>query len=85
MEILQCYQEVTLAGDIIYVNSVKFINTIYQHIKFIREEYKSNTYSKTLNNSIKQVKRFNKQRGFKVSNILIDVQFEFICSDLPDL
>ena len=85
MEILQCCQEVTLSGDIIYVNSVRFINTIYQYIKFIMEEYKSNTDSKTLNNSIKQVKRFNKQRGFKVSNILIDVQFEFICSDLPDL
>ena len=85
MEILQCCQEVTLSVDIIYVNRVGFINTIYQYIKFIMEEYKSNTDSKTLNNSIKKVKRFNMQRGFMVSNILMDGQFEFICRDLSYL
>ena len=57
MMILQRYRYVALAVDVMYANSIRFINTISRHIKFMMAEDISNTESSTLQKSINQVKR----------------------------
>ena len=83
--VLQRNRNVTLARDVIYVNGIRFINTIYRYIKFMTAEHIANSEASTLQNSIKQVKRIYMQRGFKTVNILIDGQFKCIRGDLEDI
>ena len=39
MKIIQRYRYVTLAGDMMYVNGIFFINTILYHIKFMMADH----------------------------------------------
>ena len=68
-----------------YVNGVCFINTISFHIKSTAAENVANIEAINLQNSIKQVKCIYMQSGFKVVNILIDVQFGWIHGQLSNL
>ena len=83
--ILHFYRDVKLAGDVMYINSIRFINTISHHIKFMTEEHIANAEASTLQNSIKQLKRIYMQWVFKVVNILMGGQFECINGDLAKL
>ena len=55
IEVLQCYRNVTLAGDVMYVNGIRFINTISYHINFMMAEHITNAESSTLQKSIKSL------------------------------
>ena len=46
--ILERYREITLAGDILFVNVICFINTISRHLKFIMAEYIAKAEATTL-------------------------------------
>ena len=48
MEILQCYCQVILLGDGMYVNSVYYINTISLHVNFLMTKHIANSESNTL-------------------------------------
>ena len=46
--ILERYKEMTLAGDIMFINRICFINTISRHLKFMTVEHIANTDVTTL-------------------------------------
>ena len=46
--ILERYKSVTLAGDIMFINRICFINTISIHVKFMTEEHIANAKALTL-------------------------------------
>ena len=46
--ILKRYKIITLAGDIVFINGIRFINTISRHVKFMTEEHIANAEASTL-------------------------------------
>jgi hypothetical protein len=70
------YQDVTFAGDIMYVNTIPFCMSVSRHIKFGTAEMITSETSKTLLTAITQVKRAYAQRGFALRTMLLDGQFE---------
>ena len=55
------YQDVILAVDILYVNKLPFIATISRHIRFGTVEFLRNQKATTLTEHIKQVNRLYRQ------------------------
>ena len=75
----------TLAGDTMFINIIRFINTISIHIKFMTAEHISNAEASTLQEFIRQVKQVYMQQGFEITNILMDGQFVCIRGDLAEI
>ena len=46
--ILERYESVALAGDIMFINGIRFINTISRHVKFMTEEHIAHAEAFTL-------------------------------------
>ena len=46
--ILERYNSVTLGGDIMFINGIRFINTISRHVKFMTEEHIAHAEAFTL-------------------------------------
>ena len=46
--ILERYKEITLAGDIMFINRIRSIDTISRHLKFITVEHIANAGTTTL-------------------------------------
>ncbi len=79
------YRNVTLAGDIMFVNKIPFFMTISRNIKFGTAEMILNQKNSTLIAAIKQVKQIYMRRGFIIHTILLDGQFESLRGDIADL
>ena len=54
--ILERYKSVTLVGDIMFINGIRFLKTISRHTKFMMAEHIANAKASTLQESIRQVK-----------------------------
>jgi hypothetical protein len=76
-QILSRYREVTLACDVMYVNGIPFLVSISRHIKF-------RTAAQLLA-SIKLVTQTYATRGFLVTRMMVDGQFEPLCGELAGL
>ena len=85
LSIMRLYWAVTLAGDIMYVNKIPFFVTTSHRIRFSTAEMVANQKAKTLTNAVLQVKRIYAQRGFIVTDIAMDGQFEPIRGELADI
>ena len=83
--ILERYKSVTLAGDIMFLNGIRFINTISIHFKFMMVEHIANAKASTLQESIRQVNQVYMQQGFNITNILMDGQCTCIRGNLVEL
>ena len=46
--ILERYKEITLSGDIMFINGIRFISTISGHVKFVTAEHIDNAEASTL-------------------------------------
>jgi hypothetical protein len=68
MSIMKHYQDVTLAGDIMFINKIPFFVTISRDIKLDMK-------NQTLFNAIKQEISIYQSRGFKIIQILMDGQY----------
>ena len=68
-----------------FINGIRFTNTISRHVKFMTAEHISNEKAPTLQESIRKVKQVYMQRGFKITNILMDEQFTCIRGNLAEL
>ena len=68
-----------------FINSIRFINTISIHVKFITAEHIANAEASTLQESIRKVKQVYMQRGFNITNILMDGKFTCIRGNLAEL
>ena len=79
------YQDVILAVDILYVNKLPFIATISRHIRFGTVEFLRNQKATTLTEHIKKVNWLYRQREFRPIYALMDGQFEPLRGDLAEL
>lgn len=77
-DIVARYREVVLAVDIMYVNGVMFFMTVSRNIKFGTAELVLSKSNKKLFNAIKQVQKTYRQRGFWLTHLLIDGEFEAV-------
>ena len=68
-----------------FINGIRFINTISRHVKFMKAEHIANAVASTLKESIRQVKQVYTKRGFKITNILMDGKFTCIQGNLAEL
>jgi hypothetical protein len=84
MSIMKHYQDVILAGDIMFINKIPFFVTISRYIRFCTSESVKNMKNQTLFDAIKQVIRIYQTRGFRLIQILMDGQFESLHTDLRD-
>jgi hypothetical protein len=83
--IMAHYRDLTLGGDIMFVNGIPFVMTVSRHIKFGTAEMLKSQHNKTILAAIKQVKSVYMKRGFKISHMLMDGQFESLRADVADL
>jgi hypothetical protein len=74
--ILSRYQEVCVAGDIMFVNKLPFFVTISRHIKFSTSEFLANQKTETILKAIKHVHQTYSKRGFRITHFLMDGQFD---------
>jgi hypothetical protein len=80
--IMELHRDVTLAGDLMFVNQIGFFMSISRAIKFGTAEMICNRKSKTLLASIKAVQAIYYKRGFRIRTLLMDNEFEPIRGDL---
>jgi hypothetical protein len=76
VSLFQRYKNVTVCGDIMYVNKLVFFVPISRDIKFSTAELIKDNKSNTLLNVMTQVINIYKMQGFEVTNCLLDEQFE---------
>ena len=69
------YQKVTVSGDIMFVNKLPFFVTISRHIKFSTAEFLPNQKTLTLVGAIKRLSQTYAKRGFQITILLLDGQF----------
>jgi hypothetical protein len=86
IQILRRYKDVTVAGDIMYVNTIPFFMSVSRHIKFGAAEMITSEMAKTLLTGIKQVQRADAQRGgLALRTMLLDGQFEPLRAELAGI
>jgi Reverse transcriptase (RNA-dependent DNA polymerase)/Zinc knuckle len=79
------YVDVTVGVDIMFVNKIPFLVSISRHIKFCTAELLQNQQSKTLLTAIKHIKSVYSKRGFNITVMLMDGQFDSLRGDLAEL
>lgn len=84
-DIMEHYRNVTLAADIMFVNKIPFIVSISRHIHFGTVEMIANQEPDTILKSLTQVFDIYEQRGFTVTNIHLDGQFECLRTRLAKI
>ena len=78
-EILDRYQEVTIAGDVMFVSGVAFLMTISRFIRFGTANMLKNMLMGPKNPIMKcmrELKALYQQRGFNITVAIMDLQFE---------
>jgi hypothetical protein len=84
-ELMQMYRDVTLSGDIMFVNRIAFFVTKSRKIHFSIAELLRDQKNSTILKAIRQVKNTYRSRGFKITSLLMDNQFESLRGDIADL
>ena len=79
------YRDVSLGGDIMFINKIPFFMTISRNIRFGTSESLFNQSSKTIMAAIKTIKQLYSQRGFRITQMMMDGQFENLRGDLADM
>ena len=67
--IMSRYRNVTLAGDIMFVNKLPFFVTISRNIRFCTSEFLTNRKSDTIFKAITHVHQTYAKRGFKIEDM----------------
>ena len=85
VEIMQQYKEVTLSVDIMKVTGIPFLMTTSRHIKFGSAGKLDNMKNSHIIKHFKAIIGTYVSRGFRVTIILADNQFESMRWDIADL
>ena len=83
--IMSRHRSIVLASDIMFVNKIPFFMSISRHIKFGTAKMLQNQKKNTILTAIKQIKSIYMLRGFVISTLLMDGQFESLRGDLAEL
>jgi hypothetical protein len=76
MQIMAQYRDITLCIDIMFVNRIPFFMSISRNVRFITASVIDNRKAETLLKAIKQIHGIYRKRGFRITNILGDSEFE---------
>jgi hypothetical protein len=76
LDVMSRYRDVTLTGDIFFVNKIMFFITRSRHIQFATVETIVNREPDTILKAFTNVRQIYMQRGFNVSHLLVDGEFE---------
>jgi hypothetical protein len=79
------YRDVVLGGDIMFVNKIPFFMSISRNIRFGTSESLPNQSSKTIMAAIKKIKQLYSLRGFRITQMMMDGQFENLRGELADM
>ena len=80
--ILKQYQQIIMAGDIMFINKVPFFMSISWHLHFGTAQHLMNQKGTTILQSIKQIQQVYLQGGYKLTHLLMDGQFEPLQANL---
>ena len=83
--IIQNYQDVMLACDLMYVNKIPFLMSISRHIRFGTAQYIKNQQGTTIFNGLRAIHQIYLQRGFRIRHAFMDGQFEPLRGRLAEL
>ena len=84
-DILQKNKDITIAGDVFFVNKIPFFATISCHLKFTTVQSLQNRTHVQLTECVKTVKHMYANRGFKVNTALMDGEFEPLRDNMTEL
>lgn len=84
-DIMNRHRNITLGGDIMFVNKIPFLMTISRDINFGTAVMLRNQQGKTILEAIRQLKQIYGKRGFNLSVILMDGQFESLRGDMAEM
>jgi len=84
-DILIQYRNVTIGGDIMFINKLPFFVTISHNLKFSTAELMLNLKHHTIVDHIKRVQKIYLKRGFHISTMLMDGQFHGIQGELAEI
>ena len=84
-QILTANKQITLVGNVFFVNKIPFLTTMSQHVKFTTATHISSRKIKNIVDGIKQVKNVYIARGFQAENALFDGEFELLVPDLGNM
>ena len=79
------YPDIVLGADIMFVNKIPFFMSISRNIRFCTSEALKNQSGKTILGSIKLIKRLYATRGLRITQMVMDGQFENLRADLADM
>jgi hypothetical protein len=85
INIMNKYYLITLAIDIMFLNNIPFLTTISRCIGFGTAERLINRQATNIVKAIKGLCHVYSLRGFKISTILGDNEFEPLCGELSEL
>ena len=77
--ILDKYKEVTICCDLMHINGIGFLITISRHIMFATGTMIKNRKVDHITDGITQVHKLYLQRGFKITHMYTDFEFEPLC------
>jgi hypothetical protein len=83
--IAQSSKIVTLVADVFFVDDMPFLITVSRHIKFITAEYMQVRMAESLCKHLEWVLQVYWRAGFVLRTILMDGEFEKVCSCLPNV
>jgi hypothetical protein len=83
--IVERYQEVVLAVDVMFVDEVPFLVSVARGINLITAEFTPVRTAKNLAANIKHILRVYARGAFKVSTLLMDNEFDCLVPLLPQL
>jgi hypothetical protein len=75
-EIMEHYRDITLCIDIMFVNKIPFFLSISWNIRFITAEVLDNRTQSSLTKALHRIYGIYRKRGFRITNILGDSEFE---------
>ncbi|KAG7374846.1 reverse transcriptase RNA-dependent DNA polymerase [Nitzschia inconspicua] len=84
-EILERHRVVTLATDILFVNKIPFLLTVSRHLRFVTVCDLPNRQLPTVERELLKVVRLYEHRGFNVTSLLCDPEFEDLRHTFPYL
>ena len=83
--ILDKYKEVTICCDLMHINGIGFINTISRYIMFATGSMIKKRKVEHIADGITQVHKLCLQRGFNITNMHTDCEFEPLCKEMTAL
>ena len=83
--IIDKYKEFTIFCYLMHINGIGFLNTISRHIMFATGSMIKNRKFEHIADGITQVHKLYLQRGFKITHMHTNCEFEPLCKDMTAL